>query len=135
VKQGSTEGPSTEIHPNSPNSPAHKCFISWGRRKPTKMDRNLQTSTPDRPPRMPRIRIQSTLMKPSLKSNLSDVRNRPQIDRNPLQIHRKSTPNCPGIYLNFFVLDVMLQSISSHRREAASPVLPPQLHLQNAVTL
>jgi hypothetical protein len=26
------------------------------------------------------------------------------------------------------VLDVMLQSISSPRREAASPVLPPQLH-------
>jgi hypothetical protein len=29
----------------------------------------------------------------------------------------------------------MLQSISSPRREAASPVLPPQLQSQNAVTL
>jgi hypothetical protein len=32
------------------------------------------------------------------------------------------------------VFDVMLQSISSHRREAASPPSPPQLHAKNAVT-
>jgi hypothetical protein len=28
----------------------------------------------------------------------------------------------------------MLQTISPHRREAASPVLPSQLHLKKAVT-
>jgi hypothetical protein len=33
------------------------------------------------------------------------------------------------------VFDVMLHYVSSHRAEGASPVLPPQLHPKNAVTV
>ena len=91
-----------KLTPDPENSPTNKCFISWGHHKSTKMDPYLQTSTPDRPPRMRRIRLQSKSMKPSMTSNPSAVRNRqkiyPKSTPNPQKIH----PKLPRYIFIFF---------------------------------
>ena len=88
------------------------------------MDPYLQTSTPDRPPRMRRIRLQSKSMKPSMTSNPSAVRNRqkiyPKSTPNPQKIH----PKLPRYIFIFFFKYLMLHSISPHRPEGPSSPLP-----------